>query len=133
MSARRARVTGHAASAAETPLTRVRRICMALPGASEKLSHGEPTWFAHGRVFAMFANSHHDDGHVAVWLPAPPGLQEQLIESSPRAYFRPPYVGVNGWVGVELSRVSDRRLAAHIEMAHELIAERRPPVRRRAR
>ena len=106
---------------------------MALPGASEKLSHGEPTWFAHGRVFAMFANNHHDDGHVAVWLPAPPGLQEQLIESSPRAYFRPPYVGVSGWVGVELSRVSDRRLAAHIEMAHELIAERRRPARWRAR
>ena len=87
MSAGRARVTGRAAAAAGTPLTRVRRICMALPGASEKLSHGEPTWFAHRRVFAMFANNHHDDGHVAVWLPAPPGLQEQLIESSPRAYF----------------------------------------------
>jgi len=108
-----------------SPLERVRRLCMALPGASERLSHGEPTWFVNGRVFAMFANNHHGDGHVAVWLPAPPGLQEELITSSPRAYYRPPYVGVQGWVGVELSRVSDLRLSAHIELAHELVSQQR--------
>ena len=50
---------------------RVRRICMALPGTVEKVSHGEPTFFAGGqRVFCMFSNNHHDDGHVAVWIPA---------------------------------------------------------------
>lgn len=52
---------------------RVRRICLALPGATEKLSHGEPTFFVKKRVFAMLSNNHHDDGHVAVWIPAEPG------------------------------------------------------------
>ena len=63
-------------------LERVRRICMALPGASERLSHGEPTFFVHKRVFAMFANDHHHDGRIAVWLPAPPGSQVGLIAST---------------------------------------------------
>ena len=45
-------------------LGRVRKICLGLPGATEKLSHGEPTFFVSGRVFAMFSNNHHSDGHV---------------------------------------------------------------------
>ena len=31
----------------------------------------------------MFANNHHNDGRIAVWLPAPPGLQEMLIQAAP--------------------------------------------------
>jgi hypothetical protein len=38
------------------------------------------------RVFAGFSNNHHSDGHVAVVLPAPPGLQEALIEEAPHVY-----------------------------------------------
>ena len=56
-------------------LRRVCRICMALPEATEKLSHGEPTFFVRKKVFTMFANNHHNDGHVAVWIPAAPGVQ----------------------------------------------------------
>ena len=35
---------------------------------------------------------------------------------------RPPYVGVSGWVGIELPRVSDKELAAHLREAWKLIA-----------
>lgn len=106
-------------------LERVRRVCLSLPETSERLSHGEPTFFVHKKVFVMFANNHHDDGHVAVWLPVPPGLQESLIEASPTVYFRPPYVGHRGWVGIELDHISDEDLAYHINVAWELIAPRR--------
>jgi hypothetical protein len=54
----------------EKYLARMRRICMALPQTTERLSHGEPTFFAGKKVFAMFANNHHNDGRIAVWLPA---------------------------------------------------------------
>jgi integrase len=74
-------------------LGRVRKLCLALPDTFEKLSHGEPTFFVRKRVFAMFSNDHHHDGHVSVLLAAPPGLQEALIEEMPLAYYRPPYVG----------------------------------------
>ena len=103
-------------------LRRVRRICSAMPGVSEKLSHGEPTFFVRKKVFAMFANNHHNDGHIAVWIPAPPGVQAMLIHNSPETYFRPPYVGVRGWVGIELEAIGDEELTSHIREAWEMAA-----------
>jgi len=106
----------------EEQLQRLRQICLALPEASEKLSHGEPTFFVRKKVFAMFANNHHNDGHLAVWLPAPAGMQTMLIEASPEKFFKPPYVGVRGWVGIELPRISDEELAFHLHNAYRQIA-----------
>ncbi|MEG9436248.1 MmcQ/YjbR family DNA-binding protein [Edaphobacter sp. HDX4] len=98
-------------------LGRVRRLCSALPGASEKLSHGEPTFFVDRKVFAMFANNHHHDGHIAVWVPAESGAQQSLIRTAPKTYFKPPYVGVRGWVGIELAEIDDEGLALHLVRA----------------
>ena len=84
---------------------RVRKICMAFPEANERISHGEPTWFAgKGKVFAMLDNHHHGAKRLSVWLPMPPGVQESLVEAQPERFFRPPYVGSSGWVGVVLDR-----------------------------
>ena len=120
-------------------LARVRRICLAIPGTIEKISHGAPTFFTPKRVFAMFADNHHGDGHVAAWIPAGTGVQAALIEEGPDAYFRPPYVGVAGWVGVELCRVDDDQLGALIREAFRLTAAKNtssrastPSKRRRA-
>ena len=103
-------------------VARVRRICLALPEAWEKLSHGEPTFFVKKRVFAMCSINHHSDGHIAVVCPAPIGVQQALIEASPKKYYRPPYVGGAGWVGVELPRTSDKELKMHLHEAWRLIA-----------
>src|SRR5689334_5799096 len=106
-------------------IERVRRICLSLPGTWEKISHGEPTWFVDKKIFAMFSNNHHGDGHIAVTLPAAIGVQEALIKKSPKKFYRPPYVGVRGWVGVEVDRVSDKELRAHTEEAWRLIASKK--------
>lgn len=106
-------------------LRRVRRICDALPGTTEKLSHGEPTFFVAKKVYAMFADNHHNDGHIAVWLPAAPGVQPALIRENPKAYFKPPYVGVRGWIGVDLEHVGDDELGAHIHEAWKMIAPKK--------
>ena len=106
-------------------LNRVRKICLSLPDTTEKISHGEPTFFTKKRVFVMFSNNHHHDGHVAVWVPAPPGLQEALIEEAPGAYYRPPYVGGSGWVGIELDQVDDDVLAGHLRQAWNLITRKK--------
>ena len=75
---------------------------MDLPDAREKLSHGEPTWFAGaGRAFVMMAEHHHDD-RVGFWAAAPEGVQHRLVAEDPGRYFVPPYVGGRGWVGVRL-------------------------------
>src|SRR3972149_221113 len=99
---------GRSRTGGRGPLARLRAICLALPEANERLSHGEPTWFASkGKVFAMLDDHHHGAPHTSVWLPAGLGAQEALIESDPKRYFRPPYVGGSGWVGVVLDTRPD--------------------------
>lgn len=84
------------------PLERLRTLCLGLPEVTERLSHGEPTWFVRGKkTFVMFADHHHDD-RLAFWCAAPPGAQEAAVGSEPDRYFRPPYVGPRGWLGVWL-------------------------------
>jgi len=105
-------------------LARLRAICLALPEVGEKLSHGEPTWFAgKGKVFAMYDNYHHGAPHASVWLPAPPGLQEALIESDPKRFWRPPYVGHKGWVAIVLDTKPDWDVVAGlVEQAFRFVA-----------
>lgn len=87
---------------AENPLERLRALCLALPEATERFSHGEPTWFVRGKkTFVSYADHHHDD-RLGFWCAAPPGAQEALVGSDPQRYFRPPYVGHRGWLGVYL-------------------------------
>ena len=105
-----------------TQLERLRRVCRSIPGTIEKISHGEPTFFTPKRVFAMFANNHHDDGHIAVWLPAGPDVQDAVIEEEPAIFFRPPYVGPAGWIGVEMRKIDDDRLGSLIREAFLLIS-----------
>ena len=94
---------------------RVRRLCMKLPEANERVSHGEPTWFAgKGKVFAMLDDHHHGAGHLSVWLPQPFGVQEELIDADPQRFFRPPYVGVKGWVGIVLDTQPDWALVEQL-------------------
>ena len=108
--------------AEEKQVERVRRICLALPETWEKISHGEPTFFVKKKVFATCSINHHNDQHIAVLIPAAIGIQEMLVKKSPRKFYRPPYVGVRGWVGIELKRVSDKELALHLHEAWRLIA-----------
>jgi hypothetical protein len=111
-----------AAASGDKHVERVRKACLSLPETTERLSHGEPTFFVRKRVFAMCSINHHNDGHIAVVVPAAIGVQAALIEQSPKKFYRPPYVGHAGWVGIELPRISDRELKAHISEAWKLIA-----------
>lgn len=106
----------------EDHVERVRRFCLALPETMEKLSHGEPTFFVRKRVFAMCSINHHNDGHIAVTIPAAIGIQAMLIEAEPKKFYRPPYVGGAGWIGIELPRVRDKELKMHLREAWKLIA-----------
>ena len=97
---KRAGAAPHSAS----PVERLRAICLALPDATEKIAWGEPTWRVRGKLFAQLDDHHHGADHLAVWLPAPLGEQEAMIYTNPRQFFRPPYVGPRGWVGVRIDR-----------------------------
>ena len=109
-------------SAAAT-LARVRKICLALPETSERLSHGAPTFFINGKpTFLMFHENHHGDGRLAIWCAAPDGAQEALVAADPERFFRPPYVGYRGWIGVRLERPDWKLVAGIIEDAYRRVA-----------
>ena len=111
---------------AENQLERIRKIANAYPETLEKTSHGAPTFFAGGKkVFVMFNDNHHDDGRLAIWIPAPEGAQEILTESDPDTYFIPPYVGHRGWIGIHLTKIKAAALKAHIHEAWQLSAPKK--------
>ena len=94
----------------KTPVDQLRAICLAFPEATEKLSHGEPTWFVRGKVFAMLDDHHHGADRLAVWLPAALGVQEMVVKSDAKRFFVPPYVGHRGWIGVRIDGRPDWKL-----------------------
>jgi hypothetical protein len=81
---------------------RVRALCTGLPGVTERLSHGAPAWFAGRQFVALWPEGHHDPDFPHLWCAAPPGAQEALVAAGPDRFFRPPYVGHRGWLGVRL-------------------------------
>jgi hypothetical protein len=95
----------------EALVERVRKIAMALSGTTEKLSHGEPAFFR-GRMFVMFDDHHHGSGHVAIWCRAEPGVQQAFVESEPKHFFVPPYLGTSGWIGIRLESGLDWSVVA---------------------
>ena len=69
----------------------------------------------------MFSNNHHGDGHIAVWIPTAPGAQATLIQTWPKTFYYPPYVGCKGWVGIALASIDDEELGAHLTEAWQLM------------
>lgn len=107
------------------PVARLRAICMAFPSATERLSHGAPTWFVRGKsVFVTcMADGHHHNDFPHLWCAAPPGAQEELIAADPERFFRPPYVGGRGWLGLRLDRGVDWSEVAELcEEAYRTVA-----------
>jgi len=108
----------------ERTLERIRGICFGLPETSERLSHGAPSFFVREkRCFAMVLTDHHGDGRFAIWCAAGEGVQAMLVEADPERFFRPPYVGHRGWLGVRLDRGLDlEEVAGILEDAYAEVA-----------
>lgn len=108
-------------------LQRVRAACLGLPEVTERLSHGAPMWFAAGKGFVTaWLQGHHDNRFPHLWCAAPPGAQQELVDTEPERFFRPPYVGGRGWVGVRLDvEVDWAEIAALCEDAYRTVAPKR--------
>jgi hypothetical protein len=107
---------------------RIRAICLAFPEVTERRSHGAPTWFVRDKsVFVTaFADGHHANAFPHLWCAAPPGAQEELVAAEPGRFFRPPYVGGRGWLGVWLDgEVNWAEIAELCEDAYRVVAPRR--------
>lgn len=103
---------------------RLRAICLALPEAAEQETWERPTWRLRGRIFCMFRPM--EDGTPALWCKAPRGVQEMLVAADPDRFFRPPYVGPKGWIGLVLAGPVDwEEVAALITRSWRMTAGKR--------
>ncbi|MCB0991757.1 MAG: MmcQ/YjbR family DNA-binding protein [Acidimicrobiales bacterium] len=74
-----------------------------------------PTFFVRDKkVLCHLWEDHHGDGRLAIWAPAPAGVQADLVEREPQRFFVPRYVGHRGWIGVRLDVDVDWDEIAHI-------------------
>lgn len=115
----------------------MRAICLALPEVTEKLSHGAPAFFVRKKFLMLWPHGHHDHDFAHLWCAAPPGAQAELVATEPGRFFRPPYVGGRGWIGVRLDRDVDwSEVEAICEDAYRAVAPAKLvavlPSRRRA-
>lgn len=113
----------HRDAAALALFDRLRAICLALPDVTEVEAWAEPTWRVSGRIFAMGDTFHHGSAHLSVHLAAPSGAQAALVDADGARFFRPPYTGSKGWIGVVLDTDPDWDMVASlVATAHEVIA-----------
>jgi hypothetical protein len=106
----------------------MRAICLALPEVTERLSHGAPTWFVRGKnaFVTLWADGHHANESPHLWCASAAGVQEELVAADPLKFFRPPYVGGRGWLGVRLDRDLDwAEIAELCQDAYRAIAPAR--------
>jgi hypothetical protein len=105
---------------------RLRGICEGLPEMTERLSHGSVTFFVRGkRTVAYLTDDHHGDGRLALVCAAPPGVQAELVANEPDRFFRPPYVGHRGWIGLRLDVDPDwEEVAAVVRESYRCVAPR---------
>lgn len=111
------------AAMAGDPIDRVRAICLGLPEAEEQLTWGIPTFRVRGKIFVMASE---DGAAPTLSCKAPPGAQEVLVGADPGRFYRPPYVGKAGWIGVRLHAGVDwNAIAGFIADSYRMTAPKR--------
>lgn len=108
----------------QTGLARLRKICMALPEATEKEAWGDPTFRVRDKIFAMHKIG---DGRPSLWCKSEPFERDALVEADPRTFYVPPYVGPKGWIGVRLDgkTLDWARVEAIVRQSYRAIAPKR--------
>ena len=87
-------------------LARLRQICLALPDAAEKISHGRANWYT-TKVFAVFGGKIKGDhgspllDRALLFLPEP--AERRALEQDDRFHV-PAYYGSVGWLALPLDR-----------------------------
>jgi predicted DNA-binding protein (MmcQ/YjbR family) len=99
-------------------LTRMRKICLALPGTEEKLSHGHPTFATSKGIYAVLEEYR---GELSICVRV--GLEVQGAFLADPRYYLTPYTGRLGWVSLKVhaAPLDWKEIAGLLEGSHQLI------------
>ncbi len=108
-------------------LTRLASICMALPEVERERMGVHSRFVVRKKTFAYFLSDHHGDGIVALCVKVVPGESGELIASDSERFYRPAYLGANGWVGLRLDvgEIDWDEVTAFAANSYRLLAPKR--------
>ena len=114
-------------AAVDWRLTRLKKICLALPQTTCQIHGSHAQFLAGKKTFAYFLNNHHGDGIVAVTGKALPGENYALVAAQPGRFYLPAYVGPRGWVALRLDagKVDWDEVAELMQCSYRLIAPKK--------
>jgi len=93
------------ASKEEDPrLTRMTKICMALPETTRECNGQHARFSVRKKSFAYYLSDHHGDGIVGLSCKVGPGDNAALVKAQPARFYMPQYVASKGWVGLRFDR-----------------------------
>jgi predicted DNA-binding protein (MmcQ/YjbR family) len=99
-------------------LTRMRKICLALPGTEEKSSHGHPTFATKKGIYAVLEEY---KGELSICVKV--GLEVQGAFLADPRYYLTPYIGKLGWVSLKVhaAPLDWKEIAGLLAGSHQLI------------
>jgi len=111
---------------ADQGLERLRKLCLAFPEATEKLTWEDSNTFrVRNKIFAMTGGDKERE-RMGIWCKAEPGAQDVLVGANPDRFFVPPYTGRNGWIGIYLDDGTDwNAVAALVADSYVLVAPKK--------
>jgi len=83
-------------------LAKISKMCAALPEATRQLMGSHAAFTVRGKKFAYLLDNHHGDGILALCFRGAPGEQQIWIELDAKRFYRPAYIGAQGWVALRL-------------------------------
>lgn len=108
-------------------LTRLTRICLALPEATRQIMGRHAGFYIRKKTFTYFLDDHHGDGMVGINCKVLPGDNTALIAADPRRFYMPAYIGSKGWVGLRLDtgQIDWEEVAELVTHSYRLVAPKR--------
>jgi hypothetical protein len=95
-------------------------MALALPEAEERETWGERTFRVRGKIFMMLA-ADGKRGNVK----ATHEEQAAMLEEDPATFFYPSYVGVHGWIGIDVGKAERGVMLELITEAWRMTAPKR--------
>ena len=114
-------------SSEDRRLTRLTKICLALPEATREVHGRHAGFLVRKKTFAYFLNDHHGDGIIAVTCKVFPGDNSALIKAQPERFYMPAYIGPKGWVALRLdvAEIDWEEVAELVACSYRLVAPKR--------